>query len=86
MSEDIDETRKREIEEFRKRYLAENPPIEWADFLMTIPPGKCRGNVHSMFKRHSNPEYAEVLAGLTEGDQVARSDPGAEEGEQHERP
>jgi len=35
---------------------------------------------------HSNPEYAEVLAGLAEGDQVARSDPGAEEGEQHERP
>jgi RND family efflux transporter MFP subunit len=35
---------------------------------------------------HSNPEYAEVLAGLSEGDEVARSDPGAEAGEQRERP
>ena len=61
MSEDTQETRKHEIEEFRKRYLAENPPIEWANFLMTIPPGKSRGNVHSMFKRHSNPEYAQLV-------------------------
>ncbi|HKO94403.1 MAG TPA: HlyD family efflux transporter periplasmic adaptor subunit [Polyangiaceae bacterium] len=34
----------------------------------------------------SNSEYAEVLAGLSEGDQVARGDRSVDEGEQSERP
>src|SRR5687767_10721310 len=63
MSEDeekkIEEFRERELEEFRKRYLAMNPPIEWADFLMTVPPGTSRGNIQSMYKVHS-PKFAEI--------------------------
>ncbi len=47
----VEEFRERELEEFRKRYLAANPPIDWPDFLMTIPPGTSRGNIQLIYRQ-----------------------------------
>lgn len=56
----VEAFRERELEEYRQRYLAANPPIDWADFLMTIPPGTSRGNIQSIYRLHGNPKYAQL--------------------------
>jgi HlyD family secretion protein len=63
-------------------FLTEHGPVAYRQRGMSVEPVP-------LTLGRSNPEYAEVVAGLSEGDQVARSDPGAEgaeQGEQHERP
>jgi hypothetical protein len=54
-----EENTNRMRDEDMARYLVLNPPIEWSDFLMTVPPGTSRGNIQSIYKIE-RPQYARV--------------------------